>query len=173
MSARLALLVGAALVLGGCEIKSDIGKSCVLVRKATDQELKDHPELGKTRDIMESELREGQDFISFGSVECEDLICVRDGGFEPGLAAGTDLTKTAAKGYCSKACLDGALQNNCAVTDPAAVESVKDRMACRALLLDQKALEDLKASDPAAYSATFGDNNSPSFCAAESPPAGN
>jgi hypothetical protein len=173
MSARLALLVGAALMLGGCEIKSDIGKGCVLVRKATEQELKDHPELGKTRGMMESELRAGQDFISFGAVECEDLICVRDGDFDPELAAGSDLTKTAAKGYCSKACLADSLQNSCVVTDPEAVASVKDRMACRALLLDQKALEDLKANDPTTYANTFGDNNSPSFCAATPLPASN
>jgi hypothetical protein len=173
MSARLALLVGAALVLGGCEIKSDIGKSCVLVRKATEQELKDHPELGKTRNMMESELRAGQDFISFGSVECEDLICVRDSDFAPELASDADRTKTAAKGYCSKACVDDTLQNSCVVTDPDAVASVKDRMACRALLLDQKALEDLKANDPVTYRNTFGDNNSPSFCAAQPVSASN
>jgi hypothetical protein len=38
-------------------------------------------------------------------------------------------------------------------------------MACRALLLDQKALDDLRRDDPVTYRATFGANNSPYFCA--------
>ena len=91
MSARLALLVGAALLSGGCEVASDIGKSCVLVRKATDTE-KAADGL-PYEDILESELQTGQDFISFGSVECEDLVCVRDASFIP--VAG----ETKAKGY--------------------------------------------------------------------------
>ena len=52
-----------------------------------------------------------------------------------------------------------------AVTDPEASESVKNRMSCRALLLDQEALDNLRQSDPNAYRSTFGDNNSPYFCA--------
>ena len=36
MSARLALLMGAALLCGGCEVPSDIGKPCVLVKKPFD-----------------------------------------------------------------------------------------------------------------------------------------
>jgi len=173
MSARLALLVGAALLCGGCEVSSDIGKPCVLVRKATAEELKANPSLGNTRSIMESELRAGQDFISFGSVECEDLICVRDTAYNPGLAAGTDLTKEAARGYCSMACVTDPLVNTCAVTTSEADANVKERMTCRALLLDQKALDDMRANDPVGYRRTFGDNNSPYFCAGTATTASN
>ena len=79
MSARLALLVGAALLSGGCKVTSDIGKPCVLVRKATQAE-KDADGC-RYQEILEGELQAGQDFISFGSVECEDLVCVRDADF--------------------------------------------------------------------------------------------
>jgi hypothetical protein len=160
MSARLALLVAAALLCGGCEIKSDIGKRCTLVRKATAAEMQAEPERGKTRPILYSELKPGQDFISFGAVECEDLICVRDTGYsEPPEDDGR------ARGYCSKACLADPLQNSCVVNAADAEESVKDRMTCRALLLDQKAMDDMRTNDPVAYRSTFGDNNSPFFCA--------
>jgi hypothetical protein len=169
MSARLALLVGAALLCGGCQVSSDIGKSCVLVRKATATELQEHPELGNTRSIMESELHSGEDFISFGSVECEDLVCVRDAGYKPELAADADPTKVAATGYCSKACVADPALNSCAVTSSEVEASLKERMTCRALLLDQKALDDLRANDPAAYHAMFGENNSPYFCAGALP----
>jgi hypothetical protein len=175
MSSRLALLVGAALMCGGCAVSSDIGKTCVLVRKATKAEQEAEPTREPSRNIMESQLTPGQDFISFGSVECEDLVCVRDAHFDPKLAAGTDLTKVAATGYCSKPCLEDTLTtNNCAVTSSEALAEVKDRMACRPLLLDQQALDALRTSenpaDRALYSQLFGDNTSPSFCAA-TPPA--
>lgn len=175
MSARLALLVGAALLCGGCEVASDIGKPCVLVRKATAQEQQAEPDREPFRVIMENQLQAGQDFISFGSVECEDLVCVRDAAFDPKLAADADLAKEAAKGYCSKACVppdNAQLQNPCAVNHPGADAQVKETMSCRPLLLDQKALDDLRANDPVTYRATFGDNASPNFCASK-PAAGN
>jgi hypothetical protein len=173
MSARLALLVGAALWCGGCTVSSDVGKSCVLVRKATEEERAAFPQLGETRSILENQLKAGQDFISFGSVECEDLVCVRDASYNPNLPAGSDPSTVAAKGYCSKACVVDPLQNSCAVTTSDVEEEVASRMSCRALLLDQLALEELRRTDPAAYRATFGDNNSPFFCAGSKPSSEN
>jgi hypothetical protein len=175
MSARLALLVGAALVCGGCEVSSDIGKPCVLVRKATKAELDAEPGSEPFRFIMESQLTQGLDFISFGSVQCEDLVCVRDANYDPKLTdeEKKDLSKVAATGYCSKPCVensDTALTNNCAVTTSEALPEVKERMACRPMLLDQQALDALRANDRATYRAYFGDNTSPAFCAV-TPPA--
>ncbi|HYO57283.1 adventurous gliding motility lipoprotein CglC [Archangium sp.] len=170
MSARLALLVGAALLSGGCEVASDIGKPCVLVRKATAAEQQAEPDREPFRDIYESQLQAGQDFISFGSVECEDLVCVRDAAFDPKLEATDNPATTQAKGYCSKACVppdNTQLQDPCAVNHPQAEAQVKETMSCRPLLLDQKALDDLRANDPATYRATFGDNASPNFCASK------
>lgn len=172
MSARLALLVGAALLSGGCEVASDIGKSCVLVRKATEAEITAEPDREPFREILEGELQAGQDFISFGTVECEDLVCVRDAAFKPNLddVAEADRPKTPAKGYCSKACVppdEADLLNPCAVNHPDAEEQVKESMSCRPLLLDQKALDDLRATNEALYEATFGDTASPNFCASK------
>lgn len=173
MSARLALLVGAALLSGGCEVASDIGKSCVLVRKATEAEIKAEPDREPFREILEGELRAGQDFISFGTVECEDLVCVRDAAFKPTFdpELNEDQQKlVAAKGYCSVACVppdQTDLVNPCAVNHPDAEEQVKESMSCRPLLLDQQALDDLRASNEALYEATFGDTASPNFCASK------
>jgi hypothetical protein len=173
MSARLALLVGAALLSGGCEVASDIGKSCVLVRKATQAEIDAEPNREHFREILEGELQAGQDFISFGTVECEDLVCVRDAAFQP--TFDPELTEeqrkqVAAKGYCSVACVppdETELLNPCAVNHPQAEEQVKETMSCRPLLLDQKALDDLRASNEELYENTFGDTASPNFCASK------
>ena len=175
MSARLALLVGAALVCGGCEVSSDIGKPCVLVRKATDAEQAAAPDGEPFRYIMENQLTKGQDFISFGSVECEDLVCVRDADYVPTLdeeEKKKPLSEIPATGYCSKPCVqdDAALTESCAVTDKGVQAEVKERMTCRPLLLDQQALDALRTSDKpedrATYRSLFGDNTSPAFCAA-------
>lgn len=172
MSARLALLVGAALLCGGCEVPSDIGKPCVLVKKSSsDQQKYDW--------VTKDDIGKGdKDFISFGSLDCEDLICVRDANSpivtqEVGDA---DAKQTVVMGYCSKACQPSEsnapqLQDPCAVNDPDASAEVKASMSCRALLLDQAALDYMRAKDPVGYRQTFGDNASPYFCAAKTDPA--
>ncbi|MFY0530089.1 adventurous gliding motility lipoprotein CglC [Archangium gephyra] len=156
MSSRLALLVSAVLLCGGCKVNSDIGKSCQLVKKSTDPNRESDP-------IYPDELTAGQDFISFGALDCEDLVCVKDADMPLETAEDGRVL-----GYCSKACVPDELVDPCAVTDPLAIESVKDRMSCRALLLDQQALDNLRQKDPATYRSYFGDNNSPYFCAGNS-----
>ncbi|MFE8596865.1 adventurous gliding motility lipoprotein CglC [Archangium violaceum] len=154
MSSRLALLVSAVLLCGGCKVNSDIGKRCLLVKKAAEGS-------GRESDpVVASDLSAGQDFISFGSLDCEDLICVKDADMPVETADNGQVV-----GYCSKACVQNELVDPCGVTDPEALDSVKDRMSCRALLLDQQALDDLRQTDPVTYRNTFGDNNSPYFCA--------
>jgi hypothetical protein len=156
MSSRLALLVSAALLCGGCKVTSDIGKSCLLVKRGTGSD---------SAPVTLEDLQDGQDFISFGALDCEDLVCVLDANTPRVVAKNGQV-----QGYCSKACV-AETPNTCAVTDaatdPNTPEAVKTRMACRPLLLDQKALEDLKATDPATYASTFGNNTSPYFCAVE------
>ena len=156
MSVRLALLVGAALLCGGCEVPSDVGKPCVLVKRST-------TEAGKSQPVVEADIQLDQDFISFGSLDCEDLICVRNAGST--LQTSGEGTERRVLGYCSKPCVSGTLQDACAVNHPEATEVARTGMACRALLLDQQALDDLRAKDPAGYRATFGDNASPFYCA--------
>ena len=158
MSARLVLLMGAALVCGGCQVASDVGKPCVLVKK--------DPKGGSGAvPVATSDILINQDFISFGSVECEDLVCVR--------TAGTPVQTTGegsaiqVLGYCSKACTVGS--TDCAVTHPDTSADVKATLGCRALLLDQAALADLKKSDPQGYRGIFGENESANFCASAAP----
>ena len=159
MSVRLALLAAAALVLGGCEVPSEVGKPCLLVKKSSSADRKFDP-------VVPSDIQLDQDFISFGAQDCEDLICVRNAGSELQTVVEGDVTRVL--GYCSKACLVDSGTNSCTVNHPEAAAEVKGSMSCRALLLDQKALDDLRINNPAEYRATFGENASPTFCAAAS-----
>jgi hypothetical protein len=158
MSPRHALLLSAAFLLGGCEVTTELGKPCFLVRAATQAEL----QAGSTRAVRmkEKDLTVGQDFISFGSAECEDLICVRDAAF-----AGSTNPDEDAQGYCSRACVSEG--SECTVTDTEVPATLRERMACRALLMDNEALARLKAADPVTYRNTFGENNSAYFCAGQ------
>jgi len=161
MSLRAAFLVSTALLLGGCKVSSEIGKPCTLVRKALPEE--NSPT--KTMPVLESEVADRQDFISFGSLECEDLICVRDQDYPRARTAEGEVDLTAAAmGYCSKPCVDGS--NACEVKDTSDVEpNLPGRMTCRSLLLDQDTLDALRSADEDFYRRTFGENNSPFFCA--------
>ncbi|XXF75943.1 adventurous gliding motility lipoprotein CglC [Myxococcaceae bacterium GXIMD 01537] len=157
MSPRHAILLSAAFLLGGCEVVTELGKPCVLVRKATQAEL--DAGSGAAVQIKEGDLTAGQDFISFGSVECEELICVRDAAIAK---SGND--NAVAQGYCSRSCLDDN-GSTCEVTDPDVDADVRSRMTCRQMLLDDEALSRLKASDPDAYRKMFGPYENSSFCA--------
>ncbi|RKG91442.1 gliding motility protein [Corallococcus sp. CA053C] len=163
MFVRSALFMSAVLLLGGCEVTTELGKPCGLVRKATDSEAQTFG-----RDFMpiyEKDIAADQDFISFGSLDCEDLVCVRDD------ASARDPDPNApALGYCSKECVEGTT-SGCEVTNDEAVEGIKERMTCRPLLLDQATLEAIKIADEAFYRRTFGENNSPYFCAGATPQA--
>lgn len=157
MSSRLVIFLSAALLASGCSVTSELGKPCVLVKKPTPEQ---EAEGLLSVPVLESEVAPRQDFISFGSTDCVDLICVRDADFP----RNSD-PNAPAQGYCSKACVEGADSTACEVTETDVSEELRSRMACRSLLLDQASLEKLKAEDPALYQATFGDNNSPYFCA--------
>ena len=159
MSVRLALLMGAALLCGGCEIPADVGKPCVLVKRDTTDPKKSAP-------VVLADIQRDQDFISFGSLDCEDLLCVRNAG-SPIQTTGEG-TEQRVLGYCSKPCSSGAITDTCAVNHPEASAEITAGMSCRALLLDQQALNDLKVNSPAEYANTFGNNDaSPFFCAAQ------
>jgi hypothetical protein len=153
MSARLALLFGAVLLCGGCTVPSDVGKPCVLVKKNASGD--------GAVPATTNEVKYDQDFISFGSVECEDLVCVRSANTRIE-TSGTGESVTVL-GYCSKPCnLNTA---DCNSTHPDTTQEIKAGMGCRALLLDQQTLSALKLADPAAYEAIFGKNESPNYCA--------
>jgi hypothetical protein len=171
MSPRLVLLAATALLCIGCKVDSDVGVPCVLVKKGPD---------GGTTPLEERDLRAGQDFISFGSVECDRFICVRDrayagtapadagtadaGTADGGTADGGGST-AAVFGYCSRPCVE-TQPTACEVTNPQVTDpTLPGRMGCRPLLLDQEVLDQLKENEPELYERTFGDNASSHFCA--------
>jgi hypothetical protein len=138
MSPRLALLLMSAVLLSsGCEVPSELGKPCVLVKGSQSGQ--------GSEPVTLSDLQPGQDFISFGSLDCEDLICVLDGKSER-----VTTNDGRVQGYCSKACVP-TQANSCTITDPSVSADLRGRMACRALLLDQQALDELRRRDPARY----------------------
>ncbi|MBN9683850.1 MULTISPECIES: adventurous gliding motility lipoprotein CglC [unclassified Corallococcus] len=159
MFVRTALFLSAALMLGGCDVTTELGKPCQLVRRATDQEREAQGR--KFVEIQEKDIAVDQDFISFGSLDCEDLICVRDDQ-----SPRSDNPEAFALGYCSKECVQGTT-TGCEITRTVGdvEEGLKERMTCRPLLLDQDTLDAIKIADEGFYRRTFGENNSPYFCA--------
>jgi len=149
----------AVLALLGCQDSTDLGKGpCHLVKKGAD---------GGPVDVVVADLSAGKDFLSFGAVECEDLVCVLDKqGVSAVLAqAATNpaVLSNPALGYCSRACAQGSTttctpqfenqQNNPALA-----------MSCQQLLLDQSTIAEI-CKDPAKCAAYFDNNRSPFFCA--------
>ncbi|WNG15586.1 adventurous gliding motility lipoprotein CglC [Cystobacter fuscus] len=160
MSARLGLLLGAALLCGGCEVRSDTGKPCVLVKKDPN---------GTTGleaiPVSPNDILFNQDFISFGAVGCENLVCVRTAGTELKTTGEGDAIQVL--GYCSEPCTVGSA-TDCTVTDPQTAEDVKKTLECRPLLLDEVALATMKKNNPAMFEDYFGRTESPNFCASKS-----
>ncbi|WP_224245962.1 adventurous gliding motility lipoprotein CglC [Hyalangium gracile] len=156
MSPRLAVILSAALLASGCEVTTELGKPCVLVKKPTAEE---EAQGIRSKPVLESEIAPKQDFISFGATDCEDLICVRDADYPR-----NSNPNEVAMGYCSQECVEGE-DGDCEVTDSSVDEALSSRIVCRSLLLDQTSLEDLKRADPVTYRRTFGETNSPYFCA--------
>ncbi|MFL5322266.1 MAG: adventurous gliding motility lipoprotein CglC [Myxococcaceae bacterium] len=153
-------LLGAGIVLAslglgaGCGPSSGLNKDCILVKK-------DPNDASKTAQITEADVQSNnnRDIISFGSTDCEDLVCVHE--------AGSPLTGNPAKelhGFCSKACLEGST-NSCPSDNPEDDKKPDTKFSCRSLLLDEQTLATLRQSDPESYKKFFGDTTSPFFCA--------
>jgi hypothetical protein len=147
MSIRVLALIAAALVVAGCKPATDLNTPCRLVKR--------NPDGGSPLPIAEKDViakvGADKDFISFGTVECEDLVCVRDTGFKSD--AGPD---DPAFGYCSRSCVQG---NTCPSYDSSLDDSA-DRLRCRALLLDAETLTQL-----ANQGLNPGNVRDPYFCA--------
>jgi hypothetical protein len=155
MSIRWVLLAGAlsGVLFTGCSSTSDLGTTCTLVKK-NPNEANDGI---KSIPIMESEIVAGRDYISFGSTECEEFVCVRDASTPKSDATGP------ATGVCTRSCI--VTDSSSCKTGKSEVDKGSNPYTCRALLLDPDTLAAIKASDPATYAQTFGDNLSPYFCA--------
>lgn len=142
-----ALAATFAVVLTGCKPATDLNTRCTLVKR--------NPDGGKVLPIAEREVRDSagqnKDFIAVGSIECEDLICVRDSFFtsDAGLDAPAD-------GYCSRQCVEG---SQCPSFDEA-LDKGSTALRCRALLLDKETLAALSGGD-----GGFSGVRDPFFCA--------
>jgi hypothetical protein len=144
----LAAAVGA---FTACTV-TDLNSPCVLIRP--------NPDGGKPLPLLESQVQAAQgrnkDFIALGTVECENLICVRDSDFVSDAGASDP-----ALGYCSNSCLKGSV---CPSYD-SALDTGSTRLNCRPLLLDQRSLAALDAGD-------LGSVTDPYFCARGQTPDG-
>lgn len=134
-----------ALLGCACVVPSDLGSTCTLMR----------PVDGGLEPISEGELQarlrgHPVDVLTFGAVECEELVCVREADFP----AGAELTAPA-RGHCSRPCSSDAM---CASSSTA--------MICRALLLDEATLHTVCTEDAGVFCAPVGGAREPLFCGA-------
>jgi hypothetical protein len=155
---RNALLVAATtcgvLLLGACRPATDLNRTCTLVKR--------NPDGGTgTLPILEKDVRNAQgankDFIAIGSIECEDLVCVRDSAFTND--AGPD---DPAQGYCSRQCVQGSA---CPSFEESLDKGPK-ALNCRALLLTAETLAALSGD------GGFAGVRDPYFCARGATPDG-
>ena len=159
MTRVLLALSATTLVLGlvGCSVGSGLNKNCNLPRKVD----------GGVVFLTEGEVQEktggGKDFIAFGALDCEDLVCVRDSSYAKS-DAGADLSKPAL-GYCSRPCVE----NSVCPSDDSALDNKSDTaLKCRPLLLDRDTLAAIAAIPSIA--AQIGNVREPFFCARGSSP---
>ncbi|MFZ5470457.1 MAG: adventurous gliding motility lipoprotein CglC [Myxococcota bacterium] len=155
---KLAAGAAAFLSLGlwGCPIATDVGKECILVKKDPSD-----PTGKRSIPIKEREIAANKDFVSFGAVECEDLVCVRDLNFQRPATA-TD--ETAAVGYCSRSCIATSTLG-CTQSDESLNNDPATKMNCRPLILDETTLAAICQTDSNTCKRYFGDTSSPFFCA--------
>ena len=144
----LVTALGVASVMGAsCKPATDLNNRCVLVKR--------NPDGGTPVTLRESEVRAAQgankDFIAVGSLDCDDLICVRDSFFESDAGPNDP-----AEGYCSRQCVVGSL---CPSSDPNLDKGPK-ALNCRSLLLSPETLAALSGSD-----GGFAGIRDPNFCA--------
>lgn len=148
---RKLFLVTAAVALSvtsvACKPATDLNSRCTLVKR--------NPDGGTPLPILEGEVRNAQgankDFIAIGSLDCEDLICVRDSAFASD--SGVDAP---AEGYCSRQCVQG---TTCPSYDENLDKGPK-ALNCRALLLSAETLAAL-SSDGGGFTGV----RDPYFCA--------
>jgi hypothetical protein len=164
--------------LVSCDTGGDLNQPCELVKSGPD---------GGAVPLTEGELPTSHtDFISFGSPDCDALLCVRDADYPRDADGGV------AYGYCSVACTPGANSDQCQSydssldSDKAACGSPADckvtaqclnglcqtQLNCRALLLDATTLQAICANDAGACQELFNGQSEPFFCARGTTPDG-
>lgn len=152
-------MVLALFAVAGCRASSDLGAECALVKRDPNVD-------GGRLFVTNGELRAGaaKDFVSIGSAECEDLICVRDSDYAPPDGGALNPNETA-RGYCSRNCITG---DPCPSSSSELDGNPRTRMTCRPLLLNAATLRAIcagSAADRARCEASLGNSTSPDFCA--------
>lgn len=145
------------LAVAGCRASSQLGEECAMVKRGGD---------GGRLFITNSEIKAGamKDFISFGSTDCDDLVCVRDSDYAPPDGGALNPNEVA-KGYCSKSCI---VSDPCLSASAELDANPRTRLTCRPLVLDAETLRGLcngSQEDRARCRASFGDITAPEFCA--------
>lgn len=154
MNRLLYIIAALGVVVIGCKPATDLNSRCSLVKR--------NPDGGTPLPILEGEVRNAQgqnkDFIALGSLDCEDLICVRDSNFTSDAGPNDP-----AEGYCSRQCVQG---STCPSFDENLDKGPK-ALSCRALLLSAETLAALGSGD-----GGFAGVRDPYFCARGTTPDG-
>jgi hypothetical protein len=155
IAVRFTSLVLLAVV--GCKASNQLGEECALVKRDPNVD-------GGRLYVRNGELKVAamKDFISFGSTDCEDLICVRDADYAPPDGGALQPNETA-KGYCSKSCI-----NESSCSSPELDGNPQRRLKCRPLLLDAETLRALcngSDRDRARCKTAFGSTTGSDYCA--------
>ena len=161
MSARLFIYSGLGLLvagLAGCPPQTDLNQPCTLVKSSAD---------GGAVPLLNNEIPNTHtDFISFGSTDCDNLVCVRDADL-PRDGGPNDI----AYGYCSQPCNPNG-SSPCPSYDPNLDLNASTKLNCRPLLLDEQTLAAICNTDAGACQEFFANTNSPYFCARGQTPDG-
>jgi hypothetical protein len=159
IAVRFSIIALALFAVAGCKASSQLGEECVMVKR--------NPNVDGGRLFVtnrELEAGAGKDFLSFGSTDCEDFICVRDSDYARPDGGALNPNEPA-KGYCSRSCSIG---DGCPSFSAELDRNPSTRMTCRALLLDADTLRALcngSAADRANCTAHFANTTSSDFCA--------
>jgi hypothetical protein len=145
-------VISIVIALASACTVTDLNRPCTLVRGNPDGGLA--IALLKSDPVIKNSAN--KDFISFGTTECEDRVCVRDA-----LYVDTDDGGTIAQGYCSKPCSETSTGTCASELD----NKAETKLSCRPLILDEATLAAIKAKDPDGYFRIFGMTESPFFCA--------
>ena len=179
------LCLAALLALSACPASNDRGQVCKMTGPTVD---------GGSVPLPVSELNDPtKDYISLGSAECDDLVCVRSAlacttnADCPTTPAGTKCNTTThacevcdnqsppvctspypelngnPTGYCTSPCTENNQCND---------YQGKKTLECRQMLPSGSFLDTLKSTNPDLYNQTFGSGASSRYCLKRSPDAG-
>lgn len=150
MRALVVLVLGLA---SSCRVPSDLGAPCTLMRPS------DAGLVAVTEGEIQRRLAtHAFDVLTFGAVECEELVCVREAESPAGASPDSP-----ARGHCSRECRPGVACR----TGNEAIDAVPERaLGCRALLLDEATLNALSRVDAGIVPIAAAGAREPYFCAA-------